>query len=241
MTLHPSPSEFPYIWGKFCFLFYQCRAKFQVQVRCRNRNKLIAGGGASTYCRVKILYCVGVPIVPAGFPPAVTWPYVPALLRSKLQNYSSTWGERNIKPEKIGVVLTGPVPGTGVAHHSQVNCSGVPTVPAGCLQAVTWPYVPSVPALLRSKLQNYSSTCRRWNIKPEKIGVVLTAPVPGTGVAEGPLPGEGPVCALLHLVRVRAWYVIVHAHSCRQRACMYTVQWARKVNAARKVYAATLG
>jgi hypothetical protein len=173
MTLHPSPSEFPYIWGKFCFLFYQCRAKFQVQVRCRNRNKLIAGGGASTYCRVKILYCVGVPIVPAGFPPAVTWPYVPALLRSKLQNYSST--------------------------------------------------------------------CRRWNIKPEKIGVVLTAPVPGTGVAEGPLPGEGPVCALLHLVRVRAWYVIVHAHSCRQRACMYTVQWARKVNAARKVYAATLG
>ncbi len=24
MTLHPIPSEFPYIWGKFCFLFYQC-------------------------------------------------------------------------------------------------------------------------------------------------------------------------------------------------------------------------
>ncbi len=26
MTLHLIPSEFPYIWGKFCFLFYQCRA-----------------------------------------------------------------------------------------------------------------------------------------------------------------------------------------------------------------------
>ncbi len=24
VTLHPIPSEFPYIWGKFCFLFYQC-------------------------------------------------------------------------------------------------------------------------------------------------------------------------------------------------------------------------
>ena len=24
MTLHPIPSEFPYIWGIFCFLFYQC-------------------------------------------------------------------------------------------------------------------------------------------------------------------------------------------------------------------------
>ncbi len=24
MTLHPIPSEFPYIWGKFSFLFYQC-------------------------------------------------------------------------------------------------------------------------------------------------------------------------------------------------------------------------
>jgi len=24
MTLHPIPSEFLYIWGKFCFLFYQC-------------------------------------------------------------------------------------------------------------------------------------------------------------------------------------------------------------------------
>ncbi len=24
MTLHPIPSEFPYIWDKFCFLFYQC-------------------------------------------------------------------------------------------------------------------------------------------------------------------------------------------------------------------------
>ena len=26
MTMHPIPSEFPYIWGKFCFLFYQCIA-----------------------------------------------------------------------------------------------------------------------------------------------------------------------------------------------------------------------
>ncbi len=25
MTLHPIPSEFPYIWGKLCFLFYQYR------------------------------------------------------------------------------------------------------------------------------------------------------------------------------------------------------------------------
>ncbi len=25
MTLHPIPSEFPDIWGKFCFLFYQCK------------------------------------------------------------------------------------------------------------------------------------------------------------------------------------------------------------------------
>ncbi len=25
VTLHPIPYEFPYIWGKFCFLFYQCR------------------------------------------------------------------------------------------------------------------------------------------------------------------------------------------------------------------------
>jgi hypothetical protein len=25
MTLQPVPSEFPYIWGKFCYLFYQCR------------------------------------------------------------------------------------------------------------------------------------------------------------------------------------------------------------------------
>ncbi len=24
MTLHPIPSEFPYVCGKFCFLFYQC-------------------------------------------------------------------------------------------------------------------------------------------------------------------------------------------------------------------------
>ncbi len=24
MTLHPIPSEFPYIWRKFCFLFYRC-------------------------------------------------------------------------------------------------------------------------------------------------------------------------------------------------------------------------
>ncbi len=24
MTLQPIPSEFPYIWGKFSFLFYQC-------------------------------------------------------------------------------------------------------------------------------------------------------------------------------------------------------------------------
>jgi hypothetical protein len=25
MTLQPHPSEFPYIWGKFYFIFYQCR------------------------------------------------------------------------------------------------------------------------------------------------------------------------------------------------------------------------
>ncbi len=25
MTLQPIPSEFPYIGGKFCFLFYQCK------------------------------------------------------------------------------------------------------------------------------------------------------------------------------------------------------------------------
>ncbi len=25
MTLQPIPSEFPYVWGKFCFLFYQSR------------------------------------------------------------------------------------------------------------------------------------------------------------------------------------------------------------------------
>jgi hypothetical protein len=24
ITLHPIPSEFPYVWGKFSFLFYQC-------------------------------------------------------------------------------------------------------------------------------------------------------------------------------------------------------------------------
>ncbi len=24
MTLHPIPSEFPYIWGEICFLFYRC-------------------------------------------------------------------------------------------------------------------------------------------------------------------------------------------------------------------------
>ncbi len=27
MTLQPIPSEFPYIWGKFSFLFYQCAVK----------------------------------------------------------------------------------------------------------------------------------------------------------------------------------------------------------------------
>jgi hypothetical protein len=27
-TLHPIPSEFPYIWGKFSFLFYQCRHRY---------------------------------------------------------------------------------------------------------------------------------------------------------------------------------------------------------------------
>ncbi len=27
MTLHPIPSRIPYIWGKFCFLFYQCECK----------------------------------------------------------------------------------------------------------------------------------------------------------------------------------------------------------------------
>ncbi len=27
MTLHPIPSKFPYIWGKFCFLFYECDIK----------------------------------------------------------------------------------------------------------------------------------------------------------------------------------------------------------------------
>ncbi len=27
MTLHPIPSEFPYIWGKFVFFFYQCIKK----------------------------------------------------------------------------------------------------------------------------------------------------------------------------------------------------------------------
>ncbi len=30
MTLQPLPSEFPYIWGKFLFLFYQC------EERCHN-------------------------------------------------------------------------------------------------------------------------------------------------------------------------------------------------------------
>jgi hypothetical protein len=28
MTLHPIPSEFPYIWGTFCFVSYQCTRDF---------------------------------------------------------------------------------------------------------------------------------------------------------------------------------------------------------------------
>ncbi len=40
MTLHPIPSEFPYIWGKFCILFYQCTGQELMRalsIRVRNR------------------------------------------------------------------------------------------------------------------------------------------------------------------------------------------------------------
>ncbi len=41
LTLHLIPSEFPYIWGKFCFLFYQCSNRDMAMRRifwgfCRN-------------------------------------------------------------------------------------------------------------------------------------------------------------------------------------------------------------
>ncbi len=34
MTLQPLPAEFPYIWEKFYFIFYQCRAHL-LEFRCR--------------------------------------------------------------------------------------------------------------------------------------------------------------------------------------------------------------
>ncbi len=30
MTLHPIPSEFPYLWGKFWFIFHQCRNTYML-------------------------------------------------------------------------------------------------------------------------------------------------------------------------------------------------------------------
>ncbi len=57
MTLHQVPSEFPHIWGKFSFLFYQCRqtianlvqgyivdAKFQKYVRTSCTRKFLYRG-----------------------------------------------------------------------------------------------------------------------------------------------------------------------------------------------------
>ncbi len=37
ITLHPIPTGFPYIWGKVCFLFYQCRRKIR-QLRKKMRS-----------------------------------------------------------------------------------------------------------------------------------------------------------------------------------------------------------
>ncbi len=34
MTLQPIPSEFSYMWGKFRFLFYQCKLYFVLQAAC---------------------------------------------------------------------------------------------------------------------------------------------------------------------------------------------------------------
>jgi len=38
MTLQPFPSEFPYIWGKFYFHFYQCSKQVYLLIIQRNNN-----------------------------------------------------------------------------------------------------------------------------------------------------------------------------------------------------------
>ena len=51
MTLHPIPSEFPYIWGKFCFLFYQC-SFFEFVIQSKKTVLLL-----ETNIKIKLLNC----------------------------------------------------------------------------------------------------------------------------------------------------------------------------------------
>jgi hypothetical protein len=55
--------------------------------------------------------------------------------------------------------------------------------------------------------------CKPPPVVPEKVSIVGTVPVPGSRVAQGPLPGEGPVGTLLHIVRVRAGDVVMDTHA----------------------------